>query len=90
MKARGCVDAVVPWSDARRFFHWRLRVRQRVESIKEELVRLSKGRLSLDDAHHQVYQVIPGTMVDNDEMLARWLENNPQAFTALLDAARKM
>lgn len=59
MKAKGCVDEVVEWSKAREFFYWRIQRRQVEEKVKEDLVALSRGKITLDQAHEQVSNRYP-------------------------------
>lgn len=54
MKAKGCIEEVLTWRSSRRFFYWRILKRQSEESIKEAMVKVSRGSLSIEDAHEKV------------------------------------
>jgi acetyl-CoA carboxylase/biotin carboxylase 1 len=50
MKAKGCISEVLKWRSARSFFYWRILKRQRVDALQEQLVKLSHGELTHEEA----------------------------------------
>jgi acetyl-CoA carboxylase/biotin carboxylase 1 len=84
MKAKGCIEEVLTWRTSRRFFYWRILKRQAEESLKEALVKASRGALSIEDAHDKVHAMLPKGMTDQEAV--KWFQDNKKEMDALVAA----
>jgi acetyl-CoA carboxylase/biotin carboxylase 1 len=50
MKAKGCINEILQWKNARSFFYWRILKRQKFDSLNEHLVKVSNDQLTEEEA----------------------------------------
>ena len=81
MKAKGCINAIVPWPQSRKFFYWRLKRRVH-EATLSKLIQSSDPTLSTD----QVQSVLRRSFTesagegraylwDDDAAVAQWIDD---------------
>lgn len=85
MKAKGCISDILDWKTSRSFFYWRIQRRQLEDSIKDSLVKASKGKLAYSDAADRLKEILPN---GNDKLVVEWLGSNSAATDKLVKAVR--
>eukprot|EP01039_Chlorochromonas_danica_P007440 gene7440-8227_t len=83
MKAKGCIQDILEWKSARKFFYWRILKRQREEFVKEEMVRVSRGAVNLDQAHEKLHAAIPKDLTE-DRAVVEWFRKNEKVLDDLI------
>jgi len=73
MKAKGCINEVLQWRNARSFFYWRIQKRQRVDALQEKLIDVSGSELSHATALDMINKVIPAGVQSSDQKTVEWL-----------------
>jgi len=67
MLAKGVIEKIVPWGEARAFFYWRLKRRTREEELVRALIAAKDGKLSHAEALQQVAAKLPADVSGNDK-----------------------
>jgi len=88
MKAKGVINEVLQWRNARSFFYWRILKRQKMDALEEQLVELGHGELSLEDATKLVTDLMPEEVRGSDEKIVQWFQANTAAVDALVHDTR--
>jgi acetyl-CoA carboxylase/biotin carboxylase 1 len=88
MKAKGVIREVVEWSEARRFFYWRLRRRLSEEVFKSRLEEATGRVISKQDMETQLHQLMH-LKSDSDREVVEWLDLNTASIDSFLAQKRK-
>jgi len=84
MKAKGCINEILQWKNARSFFYWRILKRQKFDSLNEHLVKVSNDQLTEEEAAVLVQSIVPVDVISNDQLAVSWFDNNSHQIDQLV------
>ncbi|XP_008215451.1 acetyl-CoA carboxylase isoform X2 [Nasonia vitripennis] len=80
MLEKGCINEIVPWRNARRFFYWRLRRRLREDQLRRQILETQPelGERQVEAMLRRWFVEDKGAtesyLWDNDEAASNWME----------------
>eukprot|EP01040_Poterioochromonas_malhamensis_P001981 gene1983-2117_t len=96
MKAKGCIQEVLDWKNARKYFYWRILRRQKEDHLIEQILDLPKLSSSSYEQHYpQIKQKLYDRLtqeninVKSDEDVVHWYVKHENVLREFVDQTRK-
>lgn len=88
MKAKGCINEVLEWRNARGFFYWRILKRQKEDALKDRLKAASNGQLSDAQVSELIAKLVPEESRKSDKHFVQWHDRSSGELEVAVNEVR--